>query len=153
MSENRTVVMLIFSWFSSYNWLGWLLFSHGDDDGGSKLLWNVGQQVLDYTAQHPRRQSSSFFGCLACSDPEIILKVWIIYIFGRTPWTGDRYIAGFISTQDSTTQRNGDHALSGIRTLNPHFRVAQDRTLLISSAYVGITDSGTLKSTEMGGGL
>jgi hypothetical protein len=29
------------------------------DDGGIKHLWNVGKLLLDYTAQHPRRQSSS----------------------------------------------------------------------------------------------
>jgi hypothetical protein len=28
------------------------------DGGGSKHLWNVGQYVLDYTAQHHRRQPS-----------------------------------------------------------------------------------------------
>jgi hypothetical protein len=27
----------------------------GPDDGGSKHLWNVGQFLPDYTAQHPRR--------------------------------------------------------------------------------------------------
>jgi hypothetical protein len=26
------------------------------DDGGNKYLWNVGQFLRDYTAQHPRRQ-------------------------------------------------------------------------------------------------
>jgi hypothetical protein len=29
-----------------------------EDDGGSKHLWNVGQFLRDYTAQHPRRLSS-----------------------------------------------------------------------------------------------
>jgi hypothetical protein len=29
------------------------------DDGGSKHLLNVSQFLRDYTAQHPRRQSSS----------------------------------------------------------------------------------------------
>jgi hypothetical protein len=35
------------------------LFHQGDDDddGGSKHLWNVGEFLPDYTAQHPRRQS------------------------------------------------------------------------------------------------
>jgi hypothetical protein len=36
--------------------------SHGGeyvDDGGSKHLWNVGN-LPDYTAQHSRRQSSSY---------------------------------------------------------------------------------------------
>jgi hypothetical protein len=34
--------------------------SHGGDrpdDGGSKHLWSVGKLLLDYTAQHPRRQA------------------------------------------------------------------------------------------------
>jgi hypothetical protein len=30
------------------------------DDGGSKHLWNVGKLLPDYTAQHPRLQSSSY---------------------------------------------------------------------------------------------
>jgi hypothetical protein len=30
------------------------------DDEGSKHLWNVGQFLPNYTAQHPRRQSSSY---------------------------------------------------------------------------------------------
>jgi hypothetical protein len=33
--------------------------SHWTPDGGSKHLWNVGKLLPDYTAQHPRRQSSS----------------------------------------------------------------------------------------------
>jgi hypothetical protein len=36
--------------------------SQGDrlDDGSSKLLWNIGKYLPDYTAQHPRRQPSSY---------------------------------------------------------------------------------------------
>jgi hypothetical protein len=30
------------------------------DDGGNKHLWNVDQCLPYYTAQHPRRQSSSY---------------------------------------------------------------------------------------------
>jgi hypothetical protein len=33
--------------------------THHPYDGGSKNLWNVGKLVPDYTAHHPRRQSSS----------------------------------------------------------------------------------------------
>jgi hypothetical protein len=29
------------------------------EDGGNKHLWKVGQFLRDYTAQHPRRRSSS----------------------------------------------------------------------------------------------
>jgi hypothetical protein len=32
---------------------------HRTDNGGSKVLWNVGQYLPDYTAQHRRRQPSS----------------------------------------------------------------------------------------------
>jgi hypothetical protein len=32
---------------------------HGNCPGGSKHLWNISQFLWDYTAQHPRRQSSS----------------------------------------------------------------------------------------------
>jgi hypothetical protein len=39
-------------------WLSPGMFLH-PQDGGSKHLWNVGQFLPDYTAQHPRRQSSS----------------------------------------------------------------------------------------------
>jgi hypothetical protein len=40
------------------------LHHQGDEDddagdGGSKLLWNVGQYLPDYTVQHPRREPSS----------------------------------------------------------------------------------------------
>jgi hypothetical protein len=38
------------------------------DDGGSKPLWNVGERLPDYTAQHVRRQSSS---CPSPREPEI----------------------------------------------------------------------------------
>jgi hypothetical protein len=34
--------------------------SNRPDDGGSKHLSNVGKLLPDYTAQQPRRQSSSF---------------------------------------------------------------------------------------------
>jgi hypothetical protein len=34
------------------------VFWDDDDDGGSKHLWNVSQLLQDYTAQHPRTQSS-----------------------------------------------------------------------------------------------
>jgi len=35
--------------------------THRPDDGGSKLLWNVGQFLPEYcTMQHPRTQSSVF---------------------------------------------------------------------------------------------
>jgi hypothetical protein len=41
-----------------------LLVSKGDilhsDDGGSKCLRNVGRFLREYTAQHPRGQSSSY---------------------------------------------------------------------------------------------
>jgi hypothetical protein len=30
------------------------------DDGGSKHLWDVGKLIPDHTAQHPRRESSSW---------------------------------------------------------------------------------------------
>jgi hypothetical protein len=33
------------------------------DDDGSKNLRNVGQFLLDYMSQHPRRQSSSYYSC------------------------------------------------------------------------------------------
>jgi hypothetical protein len=32
---------------------------HQGNDGGSTLLWNIGQHLPDYMVQHPRRQSSS----------------------------------------------------------------------------------------------
>jgi hypothetical protein len=34
--------------------------THRPNDGGSKLLWNVGQYLPDYTVLHPRRQPSSY---------------------------------------------------------------------------------------------
>jgi hypothetical protein len=45
------------------------------DDRGSKNLWNVGKSLPDYTAQHPRRQSSSY------SQPwerEISLVIYVL---------------------------------------------------------------------------
>jgi hypothetical protein len=35
--------------------------THRPDDGGSKVLWNVGRLLPDYMAQRPRRQPSSQF--------------------------------------------------------------------------------------------
>jgi hypothetical protein len=39
----------------------WWWVIHRPDDGGSKLLWNVGQYLPEYTAQHPTRKTSSMF--------------------------------------------------------------------------------------------
>jgi hypothetical protein len=50
------------------------------DDGGSKLLCNVGQYLPDYTLQHPRRQPSSY------TSP------WVHAISRRTPALPSRYI-------------------------------------------------------------
>jgi hypothetical protein len=33
--------------------------THHPNDRGSKIFWNVGQYLPDYTSQHPRRQPSS----------------------------------------------------------------------------------------------
>jgi hypothetical protein len=38
----------------------WICLHHQGDGGGSKLLWNVGQYLPDYTAQHSIRQPSSY---------------------------------------------------------------------------------------------
>jgi hypothetical protein len=35
-------------------------FLHRPDDGCSTHLWNTGQRLVDYTEQHPRKQSSSY---------------------------------------------------------------------------------------------
>jgi hypothetical protein len=45
----------------------WRWLPERPDDGDSKHLWNVGQFLRDYTAQHPRRQSSP----LTQREPEI----------------------------------------------------------------------------------
>jgi hypothetical protein len=36
---------------------------HHSDDGGSKLLRNIGQYLRDYMVQHPRRQPFSYSIC------------------------------------------------------------------------------------------
>jgi hypothetical protein len=36
------------------------LHHHHPNDGGSKLIWNFGQLLPDFTAQHPRRQLSLY---------------------------------------------------------------------------------------------
>jgi hypothetical protein len=58
------------------------------DDGGSKHIWSVGKLLPDYTAQHPRRQSSSYSPpwepeisptlvvSIISSDMENILSLW-----------------------------------------------------------------------------
>jgi hypothetical protein len=48
----------------SWRWLS----SDRPNDGGSKHLWNVGQFIQDYTAQHPRRQPASYS---SMCEPEI----------------------------------------------------------------------------------
>jgi hypothetical protein len=61
--------------------------AHNPDDGGSKHLWNVGQFLPDYTAQHPRRQPSSFsppwepgitpdLNCLTIMSCRRLLRFW-----------------------------------------------------------------------------
>jgi hypothetical protein len=46
---------------------------HQNDDGGSKHIWNVGKCLSDYTAHHPKRQSSSKFIYIYIY---ILLHVW-----------------------------------------------------------------------------
>jgi hypothetical protein len=47
--------------FLTWRWLssGLTTMTHSPD-GGSMHLWNVGKLLRDYTAQHPRRQPSSY---------------------------------------------------------------------------------------------
>jgi hypothetical protein len=45
--------------------------THRPDDGGSKVLWNVGKLLPDYTALQPRRQPSSYS---PPSEPQILLS-------------------------------------------------------------------------------
>jgi hypothetical protein len=42
------------------------------NDGCSKNLWNVGQFLPDYTAQRPRRQSSSDWFYFVCSQRSVL---------------------------------------------------------------------------------
>jgi hypothetical protein len=61
------------------------LHHQGDDDGGSKDLWNVGKLLPDYTVLQPRRQQSScielfkrYFrkGLWICFTPTIQERLW-----------------------------------------------------------------------------
>jgi hypothetical protein len=49
-------------------------------------------------------------GPLRCFDSKFdFWNLWIYFwIFGKTPWTGDRPVARPLPTQDSTTQKNAD---------------------------------------------
>jgi hypothetical protein len=59
------------------------LHDQGGDDGGSKHLWNVSRFLWDYTAAHPRRQSSSTFNLVNNSQKLLHL---INKIFEEVHW-------------------------------------------------------------------
>jgi hypothetical protein len=48
--------------------------SRRSDDGGSNVLWNVGQYLPDYMAQHPRRQPSSIGSIYEVDNLRLELK-------------------------------------------------------------------------------
>jgi hypothetical protein len=57
----------------------WPTFQRCDDrpdDGGSKHLWNVGQFLRDYTAQHPRNQYSRYH---SRDNPNAKPEWWPLY--------------------------------------------------------------------------
>jgi hypothetical protein len=49
--------------------------SHRPDDGGSKVLWNAGKFLPDYTALKPRRQPSSY---QPPWGPQILLRISLV---------------------------------------------------------------------------
>jgi hypothetical protein len=49
-------------------------------DSGSRHLWNVSQFLPDYTAQHPRRQSSSYWVQTRPVQPLLLCRqLWSLY--------------------------------------------------------------------------
>jgi hypothetical protein len=63
----------------------------------------------------------------------------ILYIVGRTPWTGDQSVARpYLNTGQHTQKRihtPNIHALSGIRTYDPSVRVSEDSSCLRQRGY------------------
>jgi hypothetical protein len=60
----------LFDWFPYLKTIPCVWLTYCPDDGGSKHVWNVSKLLPDYTAQQPRRQSSS---CSSLWEPQVSL--------------------------------------------------------------------------------
>jgi hypothetical protein len=82
------------------------------DDGSSKPLWNVDIFLSDYTAQHPRRQSSS--------DMILLLCIYCMHFVQVTH--GVRKWSFFLQTR--TSNKNVTHSeFSYLRVVNCYVKV------------------------------
>jgi hypothetical protein len=63
--------------------------------------------------------------------PLLLFSFLILYMVGRTPWTGDQPIARLLPTH-RTTQTHADiHALSGFRTDDASVRAGEEGSYLL----------------------
>jgi hypothetical protein len=90
------------------------------------------------------RMFSPFFFFLFASTLEHMadfLVSLVIFIDGRTPWTGDQFVARprakhrTTQTQNKHILKPNIHALCGIRTHYPGFRANKDSTCLRPLGY------------------
>jgi hypothetical protein len=81
--------------------------NHRPDDGGSKILWNIGKLTPDYTAQQPRRQPSSYSSPW---EPEISQGMgWFCQAYGSDKWRSENCY--YIVSKEFLDQINGNQLL------------------------------------------
>jgi hypothetical protein len=84
---------------------------HHPDDGGSKLLWNVGQYVPDYTFQHPRKTAVFIFIAVRTSNLTNLIPKYFtkncrnisVFYFDRTILTSTWHKAGSTPAHSAVT--------------------------------------------------
>jgi hypothetical protein len=70
--------------------VGSITITHRPDDEGSKHLWNVCNLLTTYTAQHPRRQSSSSMNTYIYSGCCLLWGILCACCDGRSRWAPPR---------------------------------------------------------------
>jgi hypothetical protein len=117
------------------------------DDGGSKLLWNIGQYLSDYTMQNRRRQPFSY---LSSWVPEIspthllcvqVRKIWkTSWGLSCLPWCGGSYgrqtIRHFRALVSRHPQSRRNSRLFAQRTPQVSSEMHQSQSVLSSTLYI-----------------
>jgi hypothetical protein len=83
-----------------------------------------------------------FFSLWICGPLDLggFFSFLILYIVGRTPWTGDQPVARSLSTHSDTNREETHteiHASSGIRIHDPSARASEDGSCLRPRGHCG----------------